>query len=129
MQFASATIVGRVTRQVVERKGGAVAFGVAVNRSFRRADSDQYEERTTFIEIVAFGPIGKRAARLSRGDLVTVLGEIRANDWTDSEGVERKTLQVVAQEIEAASLYRQQDIGKQQELPVEEVHDRAGAAA
>jgi single-strand DNA-binding protein len=100
MQFASVSAVGRVTRQPVERRGGAVAFGLAVNRSYRRQDSDQYEERTTFVEVVAFGPIGKRAARLSKGDLTTVLGELRANDFTDPEGVERKSLQVVASEVE-----------------------------
>jgi single-strand DNA-binding protein len=132
MQFASVSAVGRVTRQPVQRRGGTVAFGLAVNRSWKRSDSDEYEERTTFLEVVAFGPIGKRAARLSKGDLVAVLGELRANDFTDSEGVERKSLQIVASEVEADSLYRKtselyRTAGEQQELT--EVHDPAGAAS
>jgi single-strand DNA-binding protein len=112
MQFAHVTLCGRVTREpsIRGRDKDVTAFSVAINRSWKKADTeDEYVERTTFVDITSFGAIAKRAARLHKGALVTVAGRLEmGEDWTDAEGNERKgRLQVVADEVEAAVPLRQ----------------------
>jgi single-stranded DNA-binding protein len=108
MNFAIVTACGRCVRDPQERSNGAVAISLAVNRAFKRQDSHAYDERTTYIDCVAFGGLAKRVARLKRGDLTTIQGRLElGDDWTGQDGEKRRgKLSLVITECEAVSLYR-----------------------
>jgi single-strand DNA-binding protein len=68
---------------------------LATNRRVKRGD--QWEDETEWHRIVVFGD-GQAAfaAKLTKGELVSVVGEIQSRKWTDKEGVERISTEIVA---------------------------------
>lgn len=97
------TVVGNLTRDPELRhtpNGSVVAhFGLAVNRRFR-AGEGEWQERTSFINVVAWQGLGENvAASLHRGDLVVVHGRLEQRSWLDAEGARRSATEVVAEEV------------------------------
>ena len=54
--------------------------------------------RTMTIRITLYGQLARMNDRLARGDLVTVHGRLRANNYTDSQGIRRREFLIVANE-------------------------------
>jgi single-strand DNA-binding protein len=93
-------------------QGTAIAsFGVADNRSWKQGD--EWKEEVTFWNVVAFKELAENAcASLSKGSRVVIEGRVTINKWTDRDGNERQTPEIVANEIGAALRYATATIEK-----------------
>lgn len=92
-------IMGRLTKDPELRRTGngtAVAsFTVAVDRDFGKE-----EKETDFIECVAWRQTGEFVSKyFSKGRMAVVSGRLQIRSWTDKEGNNRKTAEVVADNV------------------------------
>lgn len=96
-------IVGNLGRDAEMRftpSGKSVAnFSVAVNQFWKGADSELHTE-TEWFNVVAWGNLAEISKKyLKKGSLVYVEGRLQSRMWQDSEGVQHKTVEVVARDI------------------------------
>ena len=105
MDYCRITMLGRLTQdpEVRATPGGmAVAgFSVAINRKYRKAETEEMVEAVTFVAVRAFGKHAEHAGQyLHKGRQVLIDGELRQDEWMDKEsGEKRQRLYVVAQRI------------------------------
>lgn len=73
-----------------------VTFSLATNESWKAKDGSRHE-RTEWHRVVIFSPgLADTAERLLRkGACVYVEGKLRTRSWTDSDGAEKTTTEVV----------------------------------
>ena len=95
------TIMGRLTRDPeLRRTGSGVAvasFTVAVDRDFV---SDGQERETDFIDCVAWRGTGEFVSRyFAKGNMIVVSGRLQVRSWTDKDGNNRRTAEVVADNV------------------------------
>jgi single-strand DNA-binding protein len=100
----SVTLVGNVTRDPELRftaSGQAVAsFGLAVNRRWQNRQTNEWEEATSFVDIVCWREMAENAAEsLVKGSRVLVAGRLDQRSWETSDGDKRSKIEVVADEI------------------------------
>ena len=81
-------------------QGSAVTtFRVASNRTWRDKDGNPHEE-TEWFRIVAWDKLAELCNQyLAKGSRVYVEGRIQTRRWTDPDGVDRYTTEVIAQDI------------------------------
>lgn len=96
------TLVGNVTRDPELRYTtggrGVASFGLAVNRRYQ--SNGEWQEQTSFFDIVAWGTLGENAAEsLNKGTRVVVVGRLEQRSWDTQEGDKRSKIEVVADEI------------------------------
>lgn len=97
--FNKVYLVGNLTRDPESRdlpSGTKLAsFGLAVNRSYRKADGEEVEE-TTFVDIDAFGRSAENILKYcSKGDPLMVEGRLRYQNWETENGDKRSKLTVM----------------------------------
>ena len=97
-------LIGRLTRDPETRHtagGSSVTnFGLAVNRSYRKKDSDERVEETTFVDVEAWGQTGETFARYMRkGRQAYVEGRLKLDSW-EKDGQKRSKLSVVMEEFQ-----------------------------
>jgi single-strand DNA-binding protein len=100
----SITIVGNITRDPEMRytAGGTstATFGVAVNRSWRNQQTNEWEERTSFFNVVCWRQLAENvAASLRKGTRVVVTGRLEQRSWETEQGEKRSVVEVVADEV------------------------------
>ena len=100
----SITISGNVTRDPEMRytPSGAskLSFGVAVNRSWRNQQTQDWEEQTSFFNVVAWRQLAENAnASLTKGTRVTVTGRLEQRSWETDQGEKRSIVEIVADDI------------------------------
>ncbi len=88
--FNKVFILGNLTRDPELRytaKGTAICtFGVATNREWTAADSDQVREDTQFHNIVAWGKLAELCSQLLyKGRRVFIIGRLNTVAWDDQE--------------------------------------------
>lgn len=93
-------LIGNLTRDPQMRytpTGTAVGtFGIATNRSWVPSDGGERQEETEFHNIVAWSKLAEICGQLlHKGDKVYVDGRIRSRDWKTQEGDERRTTEIV----------------------------------
>src|SRR5690606_2826280 len=66
----------------------------------------QNESHTVWLGVVAFGRVAETLTRHSKGDLLSVVGRVQLNPYTDREGTEREQLQIIADAIVSARTVR-----------------------
>jgi len=98
------TIVGNLTRDPELRftpSGQATAsFGVAVNRRWQNRQSQEWEEATSFFDVVCWGQLAENTAQsLGRGARVIVSGRLDQRSWETQEGDRRSKIEVTADEV------------------------------
>ena len=96
------TIVGNLTREPELRftQGGrAVAtLGLAVSRRYQV--NNEWQEQTSFFNVVAWGQLGENAAAsLQKGTRVMVSGRLEQRSYDNQQGEKRSVVEVVADEI------------------------------
>jgi single-strand DNA-binding protein len=79
-------------------------FSDADNRRWRDQGTQEWQETTTYLDVVAWGTLGEHVARsLHKGDRVTVTGRLDQRSWESGEGERRSKLELAASDV-AASL-------------------------
>ena len=100
----SVTIVGNLTRDPELRytpSGQANAsFGVAVNRRWQNRQTNEWEERVSFFNVVCWREMADNVAEsLAKGARVVVTGRLEQRSWETDNGEKRSVVEVVADEI------------------------------
>ena len=95
-------IMGRLTRDPELRRTGqgtaVTSFTLAVDRDYSGKDSGQKE--TDFIDCVAWRQTGEFVAKyFTKGRMAVVSGRLQIRTWKDKEGNNRKTAEVIADNV------------------------------
>ncbi len=82
--------------------GGAVTnIRLATSEQWRDKQSGENQERTEWHRVVLFGKLGEIAGEyLKKGRQVYIEGSLRTNKYTDKDGVERYTTDIIASEMQ-----------------------------
>lgn len=96
------TLVGNLTRDPELRfgaAGGAVlSLGLAINK--RKKEGDDYVDKTSFFNVVAFGTLAENAAAsLEKGMRVVCTGEPEQREYETKEGEKRNVVEFVLNAI------------------------------
>jgi len=99
----SVTVVGNVTRdpEIRYTQGGAAkaSFSVAVGRRWQNRQTNEWEEQTSFFNIVCWREMAENVAEsIAKGMRVVVTGRLEQRSWEDN-GEKRSVVEVVADEI------------------------------
>ena len=94
-------IMGRLTRDPELRRtqsGTAVtSFSLAVDRDFK---SQSGEKETDFIDVVAWRSTAEFVAKyFTKGRMAVVEGRLQIRDWKDREGNNRRSAEVIADNV------------------------------
>lgn len=97
-------LIGNITRDPELRftpSGAAVAtFGLAVNRRWRNQQTNDWEEQTSFFDIVCWREMAENVAEsLTKGSRVIVTGRLDQRSWETDQGEKRTKVEVVADEV------------------------------
>ena len=100
----SVTLVGNITRDPELRftnTGQATAsFGLAVNRRWQNRQTQEWEEATSFFDVVCWREMAENVTEsLTRGARVIVTGRLEQRSWETQDGDKRSKVEVVADEI------------------------------
>ena len=95
-------LIGNLTRdpELSETQSGVSVcrFGIAVNRRSGSSDGDR---KADFYNVTAWRGLGETVARYAKkGNKVAVLGNIELRTYEDRDGVERTSVDVIAQDVE-----------------------------
>jgi len=98
------TIVGNVTRdpEIRYTAGGQANanFGVAVNRRWMNRQTNDWEERTSFFNVVAWREMAENVAEsIGKGTRVVVTGRLEQRSWETENGEKRSVVEIVADEV------------------------------
>jgi single-strand DNA-binding protein len=104
MSGNSVTLVGNLTRDPELRYTPAGAatcqFGLAVNRRWQNRQTSEWEEATSFFNVVAWREMAENAGEsLTKGSRVIVTGRLEQRSWETPDGDKRSVVEVVADEI------------------------------
>ncbi len=82
--------------------GGAITnIRLATSEQWRDKQTGENQERTEWHRVVLFGKLGEIAGEyLKKGRQVYIEGSLRTNKYTDKDGVERYTTDIVANEMQ-----------------------------
>ena len=104
-------LMGRLTRDPELRRtqsGTAVtSFSLAVDRDFKGQNG---EKETDFIDIVAWRNTAEFVSKyFSKGRMAVVEGRLQLRDWTDKEGIKRRSAEVIADNVYFGDAKRSED--------------------
>jgi single-strand DNA-binding protein len=93
-------LIGNLTRdpniRYTANNTAVCSFGIATNRTWASADGGDKQERVDFHNIVAWSKLADICGQLlHKGDKVYVEGRLQTRDWKGDDGSERKTTEVV----------------------------------
>ena len=108
-------IMGRLTRDPELRRTGSgvavVSFTLAVDRDFK---AEGGEKETDFIEVTAWRNTAEFVSKyFTKGRMAVVSGRLQIRKWTDKEGNQRKTAEVVADNVYFADSKKDESSGYQ----------------
>ena len=97
-------LVGNVTRDPELRFTPSgqptTTFGLAVNRRWQNRQTQEWEEATSFFDIVCWRELAENASEsLRRGSRVIVTGRLEQRSWETSDNEKRSKVEVVADEL------------------------------
>jgi len=119
MTITTTTITGNLTRDPeirYTRDGQATtSLSVAVNRRWQNRQTQEWEESTSFFDIVCWRDLAENVAlSLTRGARVVVTGRLEERRWETEDGETRSKVELVADEIGASLRFATVDIHKVQ---------------
>ena len=97
-------VIGNITQDLEVRYttgGSAVTnFSVATNRSYRKQNSEEWQEEVTFHNIVVWGNDAEYLSqRASKGTRLYVKGRLQTRSWEDSDGKKNYRTEIVAEKV------------------------------
>jgi len=119
MTITSTTIAGNLTRDPeirYTRDGQATtSLSVAVNRRWQSRQTQEWEESTSFFDIVCWRDLAENVAlSLTKGARVVVTGRLEERRWETEDGETRSKVELVADDIGASLRFATVDIHKVQ---------------
>lgn len=101
---AQITLIGNLTREPeirYTRDGQATtSLGVAVNRRWQDRTSNEWQEATSFFDVVCWRDLAENVAlSLVKGTRVMVTGRLEHRTWETPEGEHRSKVEVVADDL------------------------------
>ncbi len=81
------------------QNGGKVTnLNLACSESWKDKSTGERKERTEWVRVVLFGPLADVAEKYTKkGSKVYVCGSMQTRKWTDKDGAEKYTTEVVIQ--------------------------------
>jgi len=100
-----ATIIGTLGRdpetKTFQNGGSITSFSVAVNESWNDKNTGEKKERAEWHRISYFGKIAEVVGKyLKKGSFVYIEGSIHTRKWTDKEGKDVYTTEIIANEMQ-----------------------------
>ena len=98
------TVVGNITRdpelKFLNSGQAALKLSIAVNRRWQNRQTQEWEERVSFFEVVGYGAMAENAANsLTKGARVIVSGRLEQRSWETENGDKRSIVEINADEI------------------------------
>lgn len=98
------TVVGNVTRdpelKFLNSGQAALRLSIAVNRRWQNRQTQEWEERVSYFEVVGYGSTAENAANsLQKGARVVVTGRLEQRSWETENGDKRSIVEINADEI------------------------------
>ncbi len=111
------TLIGNMTKEAELRftsQGQAQAtFSIAVNRRRLNQQTQEWEESTSFFDVVCWRELAENVAEsLRKGSRVIVTGRLEQRSWETQEGDKRSRVQVVAEEVGPSLRWATAEIAK-----------------
>ena len=132
---STTTIIGNLTRDPeirYTREGQATtSLGVAVNRRWQNRESKEWEESTSFFDVVTWRDLAENVAlSLTKGMRVVVTGRLEQRSWETEEGDRRFKVEIVADEVGASLRFATVDVHRiERHQAVESPGEGAGSEA
>ena len=97
-------IIGNVTRDPELRYTASgqpsANFGLAVNRRWMNRQTNEWEERVSFFNVVCWREMAENVSEsLGKGARVVVTGRLEQRSWETENGDKRSVVEIVADEI------------------------------
>ena len=104
MPDSTVTVVGNLTRdpEIRYTTGGAAkaSFGMAVSRRWQNRQSQEWEEQTSFFNVVCWREMAENVSEsLGKGSRVVVTGRLEQRSWETENGEKRSVVEIVADEV------------------------------
>ena len=131
MTTTTITVAGNLTRdpEIRNTKDGqaATALTLAVNRRWQNRDTKEWEESTSFFDIVCWRELAENVAlSLTKGARVVVSGRLEQRSWETDDGERRAKVEIVADDIGASLRFATAEIQKvERHSAAEELADKA----
>ena len=98
------TVVGNITRdpelKFLNSGQAALKLSIAVNRRWQNRQTQEWEERVSYFEVVGYGAMAENAANsLTKGARVIVSGRLEQRTWETENGDKRSIVEINADEI------------------------------
>lgn len=98
------TIVGNITRDPELRYTPSgqsnTRFGVAVNRRWQDRSSGEWQEATSFFDVVCWRELAENVSEsLGKGNRVVVTGRLEQRTWETKEGDKRNVVEIIADDV------------------------------
>ena len=98
------TVVGNITRdpelKFLNSGQAALKLSIAVNRRWQNRQTQEWEERVSYFEVVGYGAMAENAANsLTKGARVIVSGRLEQRSWETENGDKRSIVEINADEI------------------------------
>lgn len=109
------SVTGNLTRdpelRTVNSGANVVNFTVAVNRRWKNASTNEWDEQVSFIDVSCWDDMATNiASSLSQGSRVVVSGRIEQRNWETENGDKRSKLEIRADEVSASLRWATVDI-------------------
>ena len=104
MADSTVTVVGNVTRDPEMRytpSGVAKAtFGVAVSRRWQNRTTQEWEEQTSFFNVVCWRDMAENVCEsIGKGARIVVTGRLEQRSWETESGDKRSVVEIVADDV------------------------------
>ena len=109
------TITGNLTREPeirYTREGQATAqLGVAVNRRWQDRATQEWQESTSFFDVICWRDLAENVAlSLTKGMRVVVTGRLEQRTWETEDGEHRSKVEITADEVGPSLRYATADV-------------------
>jgi single-strand DNA-binding protein len=104
------TVVGNVTRdpelKFLNSGQAALRLSIAVNRRWQNRQTQEWEERVSYFEVVGYGAMAENVANsVQKGARVIVTGRLEQRSWETENGDKRSIVEINADEIAPSLRY------------------------
>lgn len=98
------TVIGNITRdpelKFLNSGQASVRFSVAVSRRWQNRQTNEWEERTSFFDVQAYGQLAENVAEsMPKGTRAIITGRLEQRSWETPDGDKRSIVEINADEV------------------------------